>query len=184
MKQSSSIFSKHRIFCLSAKIVSVKLRLNCASYRGMCEGFVGVITIVGSLCTFDDTPLYHVPENPVWTGYIFVAFTSFLIILPSDPYILNTFYSNSSSSSELCDQSPAPLAFEGRGCYFTSLFETDLSSVVSSLEKYKKMAETQNHWIGYIHELTWKTYVCTGNKSGLLSCLLFYSKHWTSTQGK
>lgn len=76
-----------------------------------------------------------------------------IILLPSDPYMLSTFYRNSSSSSELCDQSPAPLAFEGRGCYFTSLFETDLSSAASSLEKYKKMAETQNRWVSYIHEL-------------------------------
>ena len=70
------------------------------------------------------------------------------------------------------DQRPAPLSSEGRGCYFTSLFETELSSVVASLEEYKNPAETQITGLTTYASYLGKKYVCTGNKSVHLSCFL------------
>ena len=103
---------------------------------------------------------------PLWMGVHIWTHRLFLItLLPS-----GRSYGNPSSSSELRDQRPASLrpaslSFEDEGCYFTRLFETELSSVAASLEEDKNAAETQIAWLTTSSSYLGKQYICTGNKS-------------------
>ena len=74
-------------------------------------------------------------------------------------------YGDPSSSSELGDQRPASLSFEDEGCYFTSRFETELSSVAASLEEDKNAAETRIAGVTASSSYPGKRYICTGNQS-------------------
>ena len=90
----------------------------------------------------------------IWTHRLFL-----ITLLPS-----NTSCVDPSSSRQLRDQRPASLSFEDEGCYFTSLFETELSSVAASLEEDKNAAETQIAGLTTSSSYLGKQYICTGNQ--------------------